>query len=67
MLLSDISGANDKVHKEKLMCGFNDLLLNFFADFLDPRDAVVLVDGCSSDPFVLSNMVCQGTVLGPFL
>ena len=45
----------------------NDVLLNFFADFLNPRDAVVLVDGCASDPFVLSNIVFQGTVLGPFL
>ena len=72
VLLSDISGAFDKVHKERLMskikrCGFNDLLINFFAGFLDPRDAVVLIDGCSSDPLVLSNIVVQGIVLGPFL
>ena len=72
VLLSDISSAFDRVHREKLLtklkrCGLNDVLLNFFADFLNPRDAVVLVDGCASDPFVLSNIVFQCTVLGPFL
>ena len=34
--------------------GFNDVLLNFFADYLDSRDSVVILDGCSSDPCLLS-------------
>ena len=72
VLLSDISITFDRGHTERLLtklkrCGLNDVLLNFFADFLNPRDAVVLVDGCASDFFVFSNMVFQGTVFKVFL
>ena len=70
--LGDISGAFDRVDKGRLLrklkhCGLNDKFLHFFNDFLAPRSAVVVVDGACARPFVLSNMVYQGTVLGPHL
>ena len=30
-----------------------------------PRDAVVICDGAKSESFIISNIVFQGTVLGP--
>ena len=68
VLLNYISIAFDPLHREKVLTklkrsGLNDVLLNFFADFLNQRDAVVLVDGCASDPFVLSDMVFQNTLM----
>ena len=70
--LSDISGAFDRVEKGRLLeklrlCGLNSKFLQFFDDFLDPRSAVVVVDGASACPLTISNMVYQGTVLGPYL
>ena len=70
--LSDISGAFDRVHKPRLLrklqrAGLNDRFLKLFEDFLDVREAVVIVNGACSEPFFLENMVYQGTVFGPFL
>ena len=72
VFLSDISGAFDRVDANKLLMklkrlGVCEVLLHFFADFLSPRGASVVVDGESSVEFVLRDMVFQGTVLGPGL
>ena len=72
LYLSDISGAFDRVHRPRLLqklrrAGLNPKFLAFFADFLDVREAVVIAGGFASSPFVLENMVYQGTVLGPLL
>ena len=70
--LSDISGAFDRVHRPRLLrklrrAGLNERFLNFFANYLDIREAVVIVGGASSALFHLQDMVYQGTVLGPLL
>ena len=70
--LSDISGAFDRVHRPRLLrklcrAGFNRKFLALFSDFLDVREAIVVIGGASSDPYILENMVFQGTVLGPIL
>ena len=72
ILLSDISGAFDKVHKDRLMlklrsAGLCDKLLILLDNYLNARSAVVTVDGAMSEAFSLANMVFQGTVLGPCL
>ena len=72
IFLSDINGAFDKIHKDRLLlklrrCGLCAKLLKFFSSYLDPRSAVVIVDGAASDPFPLMDMVFQGHVLGPCL
>ena len=72
IFLSDISGAFERVHKDTLLlkfrrCGLCAKLLKFFSSYLDPRSAVVIVDGAASDPFLPVDMVFQGTVLGPCL
>ena len=72
LYLSDISGAFDRVERTRLCrklrrAGLNHKFVRFFLDFLDVREAVVIASGASSDPFCLSNMVFQGTVLGPYL
>ena len=58
----------DKVDKERLMhklCsrGFCNKLLVLFDSYLDPRSAVVVIDGAASEPFPLTNMIFKG----PFL
>ena len=68
--LSDISGAFDKVDRDILLrrlrsIGLSVSLVDFFFDYLAPRFAVVIVQGHESHPFVISNQVFQGTVLGP--
>ena len=70
--LSDMSGAFDRVHRPRLLrklrrAGLNARFLAFFKNFLDVREAVVVLSGVSSDPFMLENMVYQGTVMGPIL
>ena len=47
--------------------GLSPNFLSFLTDYLSTRQAIVLVHGQSSDPIDLSNMVFQGTVLGPCL
>ena len=70
--LSDISGAFDRVERSRICrklraAGLNRKFLNFFMDFLDVREAVVVVNGSVSDKVLLQDMVFQGTVLGPYL
>ena len=70
--LGDISGAFDRVYKEILMAklfslGVPDFFLAFLDAYLNPRLGRVTVAGAMSDIFDLSDMVFQGTVLGPTL
>ena len=70
--LSDISGAFDRVRTDLLLAkcravGMTDVWILFLTSYLQPRRAVVLVDGSRSSEFILQNMVFQGTVLGPTL
>ena len=70
IFLSDISGAFDRVFRPFLMtkcrtAGLNEMWCKFLNDYLAPRRAEVIVGGCSSSQYTLSNQVFQGTVLGP--
>ena len=72
LYLSDIAGAFDRVHVPRLMAklqstGISQQFMKFFADYLSPRRAQVIVSGSKSDLFEISNMVYQGSVLGPSL
>jgi hypothetical protein len=69
---SDVSGAFDKVSKNRLMQkleakGIHPKLLKLISSWLEPRSASVVVGGTKSEPFRIQNMVYQGTVLGPQL
>ena len=68
--LGDITGAFDRVFKDYLLAklcsaGVGDQFLNFLLSYLQPRRAVVVVEGVASDEFEIANQVFQGTVLGP--
>jgi hypothetical protein len=68
--LSDISGAFDRVPRERLAAklrkaGVGSKMIAFVIDYLAPRCAGVAVGGALSELVALSNMVFQGTVLGP--
>ena len=70
--MSDIAAAFDRVDRELLLrklarTGLNTALLDFLADYLLPRLAQVVVNGAASETLTLSDMVFQGTVLGPSL
>ena len=70
--LADISGAFDKVSRTLLLgrlaeCGIPSQYLDFLNAYLLSRQGVVLVEGKRSDPIILTDMVFQGTVLGPCL
>ena len=70
--LNDISVSFDKVHTERLMkkieqAGVNEEFITFIKAYLAERSAVVVVNGKSSSKMRLSNMIFQGTVLGPLL
>ena len=70
--MSDISGAFDKVFSNFLSAklrqfGLGDNYIAFFEAYLQPREAHVAVGGQVSDTFAISDMVYQGTVLGPHL
>ena len=72
LFFSDISGAFDRVSSDLLLqkaraAGVSDQWLSFLKDYLRAWVAHVVVDGCSSDAWTLSNTVFQGTVLGPIL
>ena len=72
IFLSDIAAAFDRVDRELLLrklagTGLNKTLLDFLADYLRPRLAEVVVNGAASRQLELSDMVFQGTVLGPSL
>ena len=67
---SDVSGAFDRVRAERLLAklkanGVHDKMLAVLTSWLQTRAARVCVDGSFSDSFPLSDMVFQGTVLGP--
>ena len=68
--LSDITGAFDRVFKIYLIAklyaaGVGSTYLNFLDAYLSERQGKVVVQGASSDPFILDDQVFQGTVLGP--
>ena len=72
VLLSDVSGAFDRVRRERLtdrlaQLGFPLVLVRLFDSWLRPRTAHVSVDGADSGQLAMSNQVYQGTVLGPSL
>ena len=69
---ADVSGAFDKVRRERLVnklraAGVHEQIVMLLASWLDERTAEVVVQGQRSDKHALSNMVYQGTVLGPSL
>ena len=70
--LADISGAFDNVSRTLLLgrlaeCGIPSQYLDFLNAYLLSRQGIVLVEGKHSDPIILTDMVFQGTVLGPCL
>ena len=70
--LNDIPAAFDRVFKEILLAklhaaGVGQCFSQFLDAYLQTRTGKVVVEGCSSEEFVLSNTVFQGTVLGPTL
>ena len=67
---SDVSGAFDRVSRERLLrklavSGLHSKIVAFLDSWLADRVSVVIVGGESSIPRVLANSVFQGTVLGP--
>lgn len=68
--LADISGAFDKVSRERLMAklaalGVAPAFLHFLNSYLQPHEGQLLVEVAISKALVLRKMVFQGTVLGP--
>ena len=68
--LSDIADAFDTVFKPYLVgklqqTGVRTTYLNFLDAYLAPRKGKVVVQGSSSEEFVIEDTVFQGTVLGP--
>ena len=47
--------------------GIHPKLVKLIGSWLEPRRASVVVGGATSKPFIIKNMVFQGTVLGPQL
>ena len=69
---SDVSGAFDKVSRRRLTLklkakGLDDAIVRVLISWLRDRVARIVVSGKHSKDQVLSNMVFQGTVLGPGL
>ena len=67
---SDVSGAFDRVSARRLLSRFRLLrvhprFLRLFDSWLQARLAKVIVAGTSSQEFVMTDMVYQGTVWGP--
>jgi hypothetical protein len=67
-----ISGAFDKVEAERLVLkckaiGVPSNLLRLIRSYLEPRVGHVVVEGALSDAMPMSDMVWQGSVLGPML
>lgn len=63
--LSDIA-AFDRVFKQYMLAkcrraGASDCFPAFLSEFLAPRRAPVIVDGVSSDPFTIEDLLFQGT------
>ena len=72
LYLSDISGAFDRVSRCSIIgklsqLGLPSSFLDFLNSYLLTRQGVVRVEGALSESMELSNMVFQGTVLGPSL
>ena len=72
LYLSDISGAFDRVCTELMLqkaarTGLSPSWLKFLKSYFAPRQAVVVVEGVESDPFIIKDMVFQRTNLGPML
>ena len=66
---SDVSGAFDRVKKERLVAklrcsGLNDTVIRFLESWLEDRESIVVVGGSSSERTMLADSVFQGTVLG---
>ena len=58
------------VYKDYLLAklqtaGVGACFLNFLDPYLQPRKAIVAVEGVTSEEFEIANTVFQGTVLGP--
>ena len=69
---SDVAGAFDKVPAERLLAklrskGIHPQMVKLIGSWLQPRQASVVVGGTRSKPFLIKDMVFQGTVLGPQL
>ena len=69
---SDVSGAFDRVKKERLVQklvqkGLQGPLLKVLESWLDTRTAYVVVEATKSKAALLTNQVFQGTVWGPSL
>ena len=67
---ADVAGAFDKVDSARLLCKFRSVgvpvaLVAIIQDWLSSRVARVTVSGFHSRDILMSNMVFQGTVLGP--
>ena len=72
LYLSDISGAFDKVSRCLLIAklsqlGLPESFLDFLNSYLLTRQGLVRVEGAVSEAMLLTDMVFQGTVLGPSL
>ena len=69
---SDVSGAFDRVNRERLIQnilakGVRNDIVKVFASWLDRRKAVVIVGGAQPEPFELQNLIYHRTVWGPWL
>ena len=69
---SDVAGAFDRVPMERLLAklrskGIHPKLVKLIGSWLEPRQASVVIGGTTSKPFLIKDMVFQGTVLGPQL
>ena len=70
--LADISGAFDKVSRQLLLgklerLGVASSFLDFLNSYLECREGYVAVEGVFSECMLLTDMMYQGTVLGPTL
>ena len=68
--LSGITGTFDCVFRDYMLAKLHNAsvgtkYLNFLSSYLQPRRAVVVVEGTLSDEIEIANQVFQGTVLGP--
>ena len=65
-------GLYDRINAKLLMkklarTGLSPSWLAFIESYHAPREAVVVVEGARSEPFIIADMVFQGNVLGPML
>ena len=72
LFLADISAAFDRVARNLLLgklmqCGVPSQYIDFLNAYLQPREGFVIVEGIVSHMIELTDMVFQGTVLGPSL